>query len=174
MAVLTIESLTKQIYVSAELLDDKFSKYLGLAHCDEIILSRAYSQLILANATAATGISHVLEDLLSTDPGEGLQTRLIPDRFVNDTFGNVADFFARTYGSIMIGLIENTGNFYQRKKEALNDAQMTPDISKLVENLKDVKKLVPNESTLNPGRDYLIKKSSRAIIIGERKVLAEV
>ncbi|MFW6208776.1 MAG: potassium channel family protein [Spirochaetota bacterium] len=171
MAVLTIESLTKRVYVAAELLDDKFEKYLKLANCDEIILSREYSKMILANASSASGISHVLQDLLSPQHGSGLEIRTIPDWLVDEPFGKLIDFYNATYGSICIGLLENTGNFYQRKREALNDAQMTPDISKLVENLRTVKELVPNKPVINPGREYKIRKNSRAIVIelGTRK-----
>ena len=48
---------------------------------------------------------------------------------------------------------------------------MTPDISKLVENLRTVKELVPNKPVINPGREYKIRKNSRAIVIelGTRK-----
>ncbi len=65
----------------------------------------------------------------------------------------------------MIGLLENTGNFFQRKKEAIREAQKTPDISTLVDNLKTVKSLVANLPMINPRTDYIIKKYSRAIII---------
>jgi len=165
MAVLTIESLTKQVYVAAELLDDKFEKYLKLANCDEIILSREYSKMILANASSASGVSHVLLDLLSPKHGQGLESRKIPEWLIGEPFGRVCDYFNASYGSICIGLLENTGNFYTRKKEALNEAQMTPDISKLVENLKTVKQLIPNNPVINPGRDYTVRKNSKAIVI---------
>jgi len=165
MAVLTIESLTKHVYVAAELLDDKFEKYLKLANCDEIILSREYSKMILANASSASGVSHVLQDLLSPRHGQGLEIRAVPDWLIDEPFGKLIDFYNATYGSICIGLLENTGNFYQRKREALNDAQMTPDISKLVENLRTVKELVPNKPVINPGREYTIRKNSKAIVI---------
>lgn len=165
MAVLTIESLTKHVYVAAELLDEKFEKYLKLANCDEIILSREYSKMILANASSASGMSHVLMNLLSQKHGQGLESREIPEWLIGQSFGKICDYFSVSYGAICIGLLENTGNFYTRKKEALNEAQMTPDISKLVENLKSVKQLIPNNPVINPGRDYEVKKNSKAIVI---------
>ena len=51
--------------------------------------------------------------------------------------------------AILIGLLENTGNFYARKKEALNEAQKTADISRLVGNLQTVKELKANTPVLN-------------------------
>jgi len=165
MAVLTIESITKKVYVAAELLDDKFEKYLKLANCDEIILSREYSKMILANASSASGVSHVLNQLLSPQHGQGLESREIPEWLTGQPFGKLSDYYSATFGAICIGLLENTGNFYSRKKEALNEAQMTPDISKLVDNLRTVKQLIPNRPVLNPGRDYIVRKNSKAIVI---------
>ncbi len=165
MAVLTIESLSKRVYVVAELLDEKFEKYLKLANCDEIILSREYSKMIIANASSASGVSNILLTLLSTHHGQGLETRDIPDWLIDQPFGKISTYFYSTFGSIVIGLLENTGNFYQRKREALNEAQMTPDISKLVGNLQGVKKLIPNRPILNPGKEYMVKKNSKAIVI---------
>jgi voltage-gated potassium channel len=65
----------------------------------------------------------------------------------------------------VIGLLENTGKIYDRKKEALSEAQKTPDISKLVENLQRVKEITPNYPVLNPGDDYIIKNNSKAIVV---------
>ncbi len=168
MTVLTIESLNRHVYVVAELLDPKFEKFLKLANCDEIILSSEYSTLIIANASNASGVSHVIRDLLTTDNGQGLRSREIPDEFCGKSFGDLFDYLNQQFGDITIGILENTGNFYQRKREALSEAQMTPDISRLVENLKSVKQLIPNNSILNPGQNYIIKSHSRAIVIEAR------
>jgi voltage-gated potassium channel len=165
MTVLTIESLSKKIYVCAELLDAKFEKYLQLANCDEIILSREYSKRIIAGASTASGVSQVMMELMDTAGGRGLETREIPRWLIGEPFGKVCDFFSATYGSIVIGLMENTGNFYQRKREALSEAQKTSDISTLVQNLRSVKELVANRPLLNPGREYAVKKNSRAIVV---------
>ena len=66
---------------------------------------------------------------------------------------------------ILVGVLENTGNIYQRKREALRMAQRTPDLSRLIANLQDVKKLKGNHPVFNPGPDYEIKPYSRAILI---------
>jgi voltage-gated potassium channel len=165
MTVLTIESISKRIYVCAELLDAKFKKYLQLANCDEIILSREYAGRIIAGASTASGVSQVMMELTDTAGGRGLETREIPYWLIGEPFGKLCDYFNATYGSIVIGLMENTGNFYQRKREALGEAQKTPDISTLVDNLRSVKDLVANKPVLNPGREYEVKKNSRAIVV---------
>lgn len=164
MAAITIDALNKNIYTCAELIDIKFEKYLQLANCDEIILTREYSRELLANAANASGISHIAAELLDPHKG-GLQTMDFQAAFIGRRFKDLQDYYKRKHGGIVIGLLENTGNIYNRKREALSEAQKTPDISKLVENLQSVKKLFPNKPVLNPGDDYVIKNHSMAIVV---------
>ncbi|MBN2325389.1 MAG: NAD-binding protein [Spirochaetes bacterium] len=168
MAVITIDSMNKNIYTCAELLDEKFEKYLKLANCDEIILSREHSRILIANAASASGISHIASELLLPTHG-GLLTEEIPSMLVGRTFLELQEHYRRIYGDIVIGVLENTGKLYYRKREALAEAQKTPDISKLIENLQGVKRLVPNKPLLNPGDGYVIKKNTRAIIVTGRR-----
>ena len=164
MAVITIDSMNKNIYTCAELLDEKFEKYLRLANCDEIILSREHSRILIANAASASGIAHIASELLLPTRG-GLLTEDIPNNLIGKTFRDVQGYFRELYGDIVIGVLENTGKLYFRKREALAEAQKTPDISKLIENLQVVKKIVPNNPVLNPGENYIIKKNSKAIVV---------
>ena len=65
----------------------------------------------------------------------------LPDSYIGISFKNAFDYYSKEKNSILIGLLENTGNFYARKREALSEAQKTPDISTLVGNLQKVKEL---------------------------------
>jgi voltage-gated potassium channel len=164
MSVLTIKTISKDIYTCVELIDAKFKRYLENVHCDEIILSREYNRILLANATAASGIAHIIQDLLDVE-GSRLVTKSFPAQFVGDTFANLSTYFMEAESTILIGILENTGNIFQRKREALMEAQKTPDISRLVSNLQSVKELRGNLPVFNPGPDYEIKSYSRAILI---------
>jgi voltage-gated potassium channel len=164
MTVLTIKSISKDIYTCVELIDSKFKRYLENVHCDEIILSREHNRILVANATAASGIAHVVRELLDVAKGK-LVTKRFPARFEGDTFGNLSKYYMEVENSILIGLMESTGNIFQRKREALREAQKTPDISRLVANLQGVKDLRGNQPVFNPGSDYEIKSHSRAILI---------
>ncbi|MBW1744318.1 MAG: NAD-binding protein [Deltaproteobacteria bacterium] len=164
MTAMTIKSISKDIYTCVELIDSKFERYLQSVHCDEIFLSRHHNRLLLANASAASGVSHVVRDLLDMEESR-LVTREFPAKFVGDTFASLSQHFMEDERSILIGLLENTGNIFQRKKEALRMAQRTPDLSRLVANLQEVKKLQGNHPVFNPGPDYEIKQYSRAILI---------
>lgn len=170
LAVLTIENLNRSIYTAAELIDEKFERHLAGAHCDEIILSRDYERKLLVNASSGRGISHVVRDLLSYENNAGLEIIDIPENFIDLSFKNLFDYFYQEHSYILIGILENTGNFYARKKEALSEAQKTPNIAKIVNNLKKVKELKANKSVLAPSSDYTIKRYSKAIVVGNQIV----
>jgi voltage-gated potassium channel len=106
----------------------------------------------------------VVHELIDVETGH-LATREVPARFVGDTFANLSAHLHEADRSILIGILENTGNIFQRKREALREAQKTPDIGLLVANLKAVKELRGNQPVFNPGADYVIKPHSRAILI---------
>ena len=165
MTVMTVKNLNKKAYVCAELLDTKFEKYLKLSHCDEILLAREFSRSMLASASSGTGLSHVIKSLISGESGTGIATASYPESFVGQTFQELRTYFYTKQNAQLIGMLENTGNLLVRKKEALKEAQMNPDISKLIPDLRSVKTISANDPNLNPPRDYIINKYSRAIII---------
>ena len=126
MTVLTVKSISKSVYVCAELMDSKYVRYLRFSNCDEIILSSQYNKLLIANASAGSGISHVVSELLNVNEGSSINTADFPKNFVGKTFFDLQDHYRNKGNSILIGLLENTGNFFQRKKEALDEAQKDP------------------------------------------------
>jgi voltage-gated potassium channel len=167
LAVMTINKLNRNIYTVAEILDENFEKYLHMSHCDEIILTRQYQRSLLVNASSGTGVTHVVRDLLNINNKQKISILSLPETFIGGDFKKAFDYYINEKKAILIGILENTGNFYTRKKEALNDAQKTPDISKIVENLQLVKELKANKPVLNPAQDYIIKNNSMAIVVGE-------
>ncbi|MBN2042120.1 MAG: ion transporter [Spirochaetes bacterium] len=167
MAVITIKSISKSVYLCAELLDAKFERYLRFSNCDEVILSSRYNKFLIANASAGTGISHVISQLLDVKADVSINTVEFPKKFIGKPFSDLIEYYKKDK-VILIGLLENTGNFFMRKREALEEAQKTPDISRLVDSLKMVKTLEPNLPVLNPDPGYEIRKYSMAILV-ERK-----
>jgi voltage-gated potassium channel len=168
MAIITIKSIAKSAYTCAELLDSKFERYLRFSNCDEIILSSENNRSLLATASTGSGISHVIGELLNVRAEASINTIEIPVHYIGKTFNELSAHIAEKNRSILIGILENTGNFLARKKAALREAQKTPDISKLVDNLKMVKGLIANQPVINPEPSYIIKNYSRAIIIEGR------
>lgn len=169
MAIITIKTISKSAYTCAELLDSKFERYLRFSNCDEIILSSENNRSLLATASTGSGISHVIGELLNVKAEASIDTIEIPKNYIGKTFNDLFAHLLEKNHSILIGILENTGNFFERKKDALREAQKTPDISKLVDNLKMVKELIANQPVINPQPSYIIKNYSRAIIIEGRR-----
>lgn len=163
LAVITIKNLNPGCYCVAEIINSKFEKHLSLAHCDEIIQSTDYEMNILFQASAGKGMSHILRELISEATESGISIEVIPEAFIGRKYG---EYKASVSGkSILIGLLENTGNFYHRRNEALAEAQKNPDMQKIVSNLKKVKTLKSNLPNFVPDDDYEIPASAKAIFL---------
>jgi len=163
LAAITIKNLNPRIYCVAEIINSKFEKHLSLAHCDEIILSSDYELNILFQASSGRGMSHILRELISEDTESGISIVDIPSEYIGKTYG---EYRKSLHGkNIMIGLLENTGNFYHRRNEALAEAQKNPDMQKIVSNLKKVKTLKSNLPNFIPDDDYIIPNNSKAIFV---------
>lgn len=163
LAVITIKNLNPKIYCVAEIIDSKFEKHLSLAHCDEIILSADYGQNLLIQASSGKGMSHILRELISEKSDSGILICDIPQKFVGNNYGDFR--LSLKTSDILIGLLENTGNFYSRRKEALAEAQKNPNVEEVVSNLKKVKSLKSNLPVFAPKDDYIIPKNAKAIFI---------
>lgn len=163
LAVITIKNLNPKIYCVAEIIDSKFEKHLSLAHCDEIILSADYGQNLLIQASSGKGMSHILRELISEESDSGILICDIPQKFVGNNYGEFR--LSLKTSDILIGLLENTGNFYSRRKEALAEAQKNPNVEEVVSNLKKVKSLQSNLPVFAPKDDYIIPKNAKAIFI---------
>jgi voltage-gated potassium channel len=166
MAVMEIESLAPEVYTCAEVLDRSFAEHLRLAGCDEVVLSRDHARAMLVSASAATGMTPLVDGLLS--PDGGLATLPVPARFVGRPFAELAAHLRREGGGLAIGLIENTGHTLVIKREALRAAQMTEDVAQLLDNLRAVRELVPNRPVLNPPEGYAVPPHALAVVIGGR------
>ncbi len=163
LAVITIKNLNPRIYCVAEIIDSKFEKHLSLARCDEIIMTSDYEQNLLVQASSGKGKSHILRELAAEDENQGLFLAKIPAKYVG---GPYAEYAKSLEGqNLLIGILENTGNFYNRRQEALAEAQKNPNMEKIVANLKKVKTLKSNIPVFNPPSDYVIPESSKAIFI---------
>ena len=164
LAVLTMENINPGIYIAAELIDVKFQKHLEMAHCDEIILTQDYEHSLLATASSGRGYSNVIRTLIGDDAESGIIIEDIPASWVGKTYIEYKRALGPTDG-VVIGLLLNTGNFHQRRKDALREAQKNPDVKKIVDELKKVKLLKSNEPILCPAADTVIPKNAKAIFV---------
>ena len=163
LAVLTMTNINPHLYVAAELMDSKFEKHLQMAHCDEIILTTEYEHSLLASASSGLGVSNVLRELIGNNVDTGIVIKPIASSYIGKTYKEYKDSLKTD--AVLIGLLKNTGNFNQRRKDALREAQKNPDISTIVSNLKKVKLLKSNQPVLTPGDDYIIPPNTKAIFV---------
>ena len=167
MAVLTVKSLARDVYVTAEILDRKYESYLKHAQCDEILFSRDFARQMIASSSATNGLSHIIRQLLGQGGSHSrLMTIDIPKKFVNTTYGEYRRSLHSEGGTrLLIGLLVNTGSPNAMKIEALREAQKTSDVSQLIANMQKVKGLEVNQPVLLPDDDYEIQIHSRAIVL---------
>ena len=167
MAVLTVKSLARDVYVTAEVLDRKYESYLRHVQCDEILFSRDFARQMIASSSATNGLSHIIHELLGQGrTGSRLVTLAIPSDFVSRTYGEYRQSQPDSSGRrLLIGLLTNTGSPNALKIEALREAQKTSDVSRLIANMQKVKGLEVNQPVLLPPDDYEIQKHSMAIVL---------
>ncbi len=167
LAVLTMESMSRGIYIAAELISEKFEKHLKMAHCDEIILTQEYERSLLATASSGKGYSNVIRSLISNDADSGILIGEIPESFIGKTYKEFKDFAweSRAKDGILVGLLLNSGNFHLRRKEAIREAQKNPNLNAIIGSLQKVKNLVSNDPMLIPPNDFVVPKNSKAIYV---------
>lgn len=171
LAVLTMESMSRGIYVAAELLSDKFEKHLKMAHCDEIILTQEYERSLLATASSGQGYSNVIRSLISDDADSGILIGEIPAEFIGKSYKELKDheWLSRDKKGILVGLLLNAGNFHLRRKEAIREAQKNPNINAIIGGLQKVKSMVSNEPVFTPANDFVVPKNAKAIYVRGKK-----
>jgi voltage-gated potassium channel len=167
MAVLTVKSLSRDVYVTAEVLDRKYESYLKHVQCDEILFSRDFARQMIASSSALNGLSHIIHELLGQGlSGSRLLTMRIPPRFIGKTYGEYRRSLSGEQGNrLLIGLLTNTGSPNTMKMEALREAQKTSDVSQLISNMQKVKGLEVNQPMLLPADDFEIQRHSMAIAL---------
>lgn len=174
MTAMTLSNLARGTLVAAEILDPKMDHYLKLANVSEIIYSSEYSRLLLGNASSGTGIANIIFDLLDAKAGAHITSVPIPEHLHGATYKSAKEDLERSNPSwLVVGILENSGNSHTIREIALRRAQQTPDVAKLVANLKGVKEIRCNQPVFNPSPDHPVSEASMAIVIAKRAMEGE-
>jgi voltage-gated potassium channel len=169
MTAMTVRTLARDVRICAELLDVNFEQYLRSAHVEDIIYTSEYSKVLMANAFTQVGMAKVVNDLLNAHTAAYIATEKIPSGYVGKTFADLREHYRRDSRSILIGLVENVGSLFERKQEAIREAQKTADVGRLVENLKNAKRLENNRPNLNPEDNTPVPSNALAVLVCTRK-----
>jgi len=166
MTAMTISNIARGTLVTAEILDPKMDHYLKLANVSEIIYSSEYSRLLLGNASGGTGIANIVFDLLDNKTDAQITSYQIPENLIGLTYQEMKLELARQDPNLLVlGILQNSGNSHTIKEESLKRAQQTPDMAKLVHNLKMVKDIKCNHPIFHPSQDFIVSRGSMAIVI---------
>ncbi len=175
MTAMTLANLARGTQVTAEILDPKMDHYLKLANVSEIIYSSEYSRLLLGNASSGTGIANIIFDLLDSAAGAHITSVDIPESLHGSSYQAVKAALEKDHPHwLVVGLLENSGNSHTIREIALRRAQQTPDVAKLVANLKTVKTLRCNQPLFHPSLDHRVNETAMAIVIATRSKTGEV
>ncbi len=169
IAAMTINAISSNIKICAELMDIKFEKYLKSAHVEEIIYTNEYNKVLVANSFTEVGITKIINNLLNANAPGFITSKKIPSPFIGKTFKELRDYFKNKTNGLLIGILENVGSYVQRKSEAIREAQKTADISKLITNLNAAKKMENNLPNINPDDSFIIPYNSMAVLIEREK-----
>jgi voltage-gated potassium channel len=169
MAAMAARNISKKVNICAELLNRNFESHLKNLFIDEIIYTGDYSRMLITSALFQDGAIKVINNLLDSTKPSFISIKTFPEDFIGKEYSSLKRHFEQTSHNLLIGLLENAGGFLERKKEALNEAQKTPDISQLIENLTKVKSIENNTPFLNPPNDYIVLKNSKAILTETRR-----
>ena len=165
LAVMAFRQLNKEAHLCAEVKEQRFVRYVKDAGADELIDPGAFRRAMAAQILVSPGMGNVFYDLLSFDSGAFFGFDEIPAALVGKTFADLARRYLDKEGVMLVGLVENVGSPLQVKREALREAQKTPDVSHLVNRLREAKMVQPHHPVLCPPAGHLLRPRSLAVVV---------
>ena len=165
LAVMAFRQLNKEGHLCAEVKEQRFVRYVKDAGADELIDPGAFRRAMAAQILVSPGMGNVFYDLLSFDNGAFFGFEEIPANLVGKTFADLARRYLDKEGVMLVGLVENVGTLLQIKREALREAQKTPDVSHLVSRLREAKLVQPHHPVLCPPAGHELRSRSLAVVV---------
>jgi voltage-gated potassium channel len=108
LAVLTVETLSRDVYTCAELIHHKNRVHLERVHVDEVVVSGDYGGKILAHSALYHGISQVLSELLAaTEESSEFYRVAVPAEVRGRDFEAALDYFRREHRAVVIAVVRD-------------------------------------------------------------------
>lgn len=165
LAVMTLRQINKEAHVCAEVREERFVHYVREAGADEMIDPTSFRRAMAAQILASPGMGNVFYDLLRFERGAYFDFEDLPADLVGKSFADLRRLYAERDNTLLVGLLENVGNPLQVKREALREAQKTPDVSQLVTQLREAKRVKPHNPMLCPPGDHVLKSRTLAVVL---------
>ena len=163
MTCIAIHGLNRKVYKCVEVLDPNFGEHLKIADVEEVIYSLRFQQVMLAESSSGSGLSHAIRDMLDPETAP-LRVIDLPSGPPGMSFEEHRVELAQK-GFALLGVVEHSGNHHARKQEFLYAAQIQPKIQGAIERLVGLKQLEFNKPIFNPGRDFLPGDRSLAVVM---------
>ncbi|MFH1007848.1 MAG: ion channel [Candidatus Latescibacterota bacterium] len=104
LTVLTIESLSPEVYTCVELLDPENVQHARRARADEIVVTGELSSRLLVRSALDHGISDVVSELVCGSYGNAFYMVDVPSAYVGRTMEELFGVLKREYNTILIAL----------------------------------------------------------------------
>ncbi|MBT4482198.1 MAG: hypothetical protein HOC71_00805 [Candidatus Latescibacteria bacterium] len=172
IALLAIKSISQDVRVCVELLNDSSEIHLKRAGVDLIIISGEFSGFLLANAVTAPGIPQTLKELMYVNNNSEILREKIPDDIVGMSFHDAVQKYLKRFGTILVGVITEKKSFnletvLSGKQDAIDDF-IRRKFDEAGRNLEvETKGLL--SVNINPGRDYHITEDDYAVVITSKE-----
>ncbi|MGV8059457.1 MAG: potassium channel family protein [Smithellaceae bacterium] len=170
LAALTIKSISPQVKIIAELLDEANKPHLRRTNVDEIIVRGEHLGSLLASAIISPGLPRVLSSIMSLGEKDKLWKVDIPKSYAGKTFKELSVYF-RERQAIIIGVMRDKKNV--KLQDLLSDNTSMID-NFIREKLKEANKSFYVEkndtnSIINPDDNYIILPEDNAIVLSKTK-----
>ena len=104
LTVLLIESLNREVFTCAELLDVKKMDLLSNANCDELVAATDFSAKLLVQSIEDPGLSSLVNELLTHEQGAQIDSYRLGEEFESVPFINVLYQIYEKKGWLVIGI----------------------------------------------------------------------
>lgn len=170
LTTLTIKDLKPKIRICAEIVDDEKIDHVRRAGADEIVVQGGMSGFLLARGTSSPELPMVIKTLSDSGSDVKLDSKAFPSDMIGLSFEQAMTRFLVEQSAVLVGIFRNEKGFSLESMLADGSAIDNFIRDKLKESKENF--LTEGKPTsklkMNPGRDYIIKKDDRAIVIATR------
>jgi len=163
LAANTVEALNPVVHTSTELLQPHYARYLRHARVEEVIPSEEDTRNLIVQASLGDGMANVFDRFVARD-GRVIRTLPVELAWLGRPYADLCGHFA-AQGVMVLGLLENTGNLHERKRDRLRRALRTAAYGQAVAGLREVRRLVSNVPRLNPPPDTPIADNTNVVLL---------
>lgn len=161
LATIAVKRTYPHIYTIVEIIHTKFSHYLENVEAEEIIFNRFSARALICNLTLFSGFNNTFKTMFAMGTGI-LRVLPVSENLVGKSYEQIKQ---QIVDSVVIGILENTGNLRLRKQEKMGQIQKSVTIKEAIQGLKEIKTMESNRPVFHPAPNYRIPENSSLIVL---------